>query len=382
MPVLKWIAILTGITAGFCCCQTRSDSEKNRSGSGTTVKKPVEIRHAKGFRIVSENNSIRLILMDPWHAGEVLKEYRIGERDLMEGQEVEYLPISSRLAISSTTHAGFLHALDCPERVVGMTQVDLLYAPVWHSRVDSGFIQELGRASDYNLETLLVLDPDLVLMTGIEGQLSSHTRLLDTGLPILYIFEWMEETPLGRSEWIKVFGLITGNLEKADSLFDVIEASYQRLRKKAHGSVARPTVLSGNNFKGTWYLPGGKNYMARFFEDAGLYYPLADTDNHGSLAWGIESVLETFSDAELWIGVSAASLPELKKQDEHYARFHSFLTGSVYSVSNRISPLGANDFWESGVVRPDWVLADLICMAHPEILPDHVLRYYTKLSAH
>jgi iron complex transport system substrate-binding protein len=40
----------------------------------------------------------------------------------------------------------------------------------------------------------------------------------------------------------------------------------------------------------------------------------------------------------------------------------------------------ANDYWESGIINPHVILADLINILHPELLPDHKLHYYRQLN--
>jgi len=41
--------------------------------------------------------------------------------------------------------------------------------------------------------------------------------------------------------------------------------------------------------------------------------------------------------------------------------------------------LGGNDYWESGLLYVDELLADLIVIFHPEILPTRALKYYKPL---
>ena len=52
----------------------------------------------------------------------------------------------------------------------------------------------------------------------------------------------------------------------------------------------------------------------------------------------------------------------------------------IYNNNERISSGGGNDYYESGPINPQKVLADLIKIFHPELLPDHELYYYKKLN--
>jgi iron complex transport system substrate-binding protein len=51
----------------------------------------------------------------------------------------------------------------------------------------------------------------------------------------------------------------------------------------------------------------------------------------------------------------------------------------VYNNNARIGPGGGNDYWEGGTARPDLVLADLISIFHPKLVPDHERIWYRKL---
>ncbi|BAL99694.1 MAG: hypothetical protein KatS3mg049_2263 [Caldilinea sp.] len=52
----------------------------------------------------------------------------------------------------------------------------------------------------------------------------------------------------------------------------------------------------------------------------------------------------------------------------------------MYNNNARLNEYGGNDYWEGGLANPDVVLADLIKIFHPELLPDHELVYYRKLD--
>ena len=76
----------------------------------------------------------------------------------------------------------------------------------------------------------------------------------------------------------------------------------------------------------------------------------------------------------------AKSLGEIKAADKKNTFFKAYKTGNLFNNDKRNTPGGGFDFWESGVVNPDKVLADLIFIFHPELLPNHELYYYRKLK--
>jgi len=342
----------------------------------------LSVTYAKGFRFERQTEGTILILTDPIKAGKEIARYRLVQSKSgvkpMDGYTNIVVPVKS-LAASSTTHAGFLSAIGSGGQLMGCNNPERLYDTLLFNRFLKGDLVRMGRDLEYNLEYLIASKPDLVLQTGIDGQFNPDTRLTGMGIPVMFVLEWMESTPLGRAEWIKVFGMITGRIRIADSLFHLIEKNYLACAKLGREAPEKIKVLTGNVFKGTWYMPGGKNYMTRFFEDAGMDYLWKNTDQSSSLALSFESVVYQLADAPVWINVNVDSLSQLIGAEARYSIFRAVKEHRVFSVFNRVNAHGGNDFWESAVVRPDMVLADLLAIAHPELIPDHSWNFYKPL---
>lgn len=340
------------------------------------------VKYAKGFRLERHSEGTILILSDPIKVGREIGHYRFvpsksGVKPIIGITDIA-VPIKG-LAASSTTHAGFLSAIGAGDLLLGCNNPERLFDTLLFNRFLTGDLVRTGRDNGYNQEYLIASRPDLVLQSGVDGQFNPDPRLTEAGIPVMFVLEWMESTPLGRAEWVKVFGLITGKVRVADSLFKRIEENYHACAKLGREAPEKIKVLTGNVFKGTWYMPGGRNYMTRFFEDAGMDYVYKDTDQSSSLALSFESVIYQLADAPVWISVNVDSLSQLIAAEERYSVFKAVRDHRVYSIFNRINSHGGNDFWEGAVVRPDMVLADLLAIAHPELAPGHVWNYYKPL---
>ncbi len=74
------------------------------------------------------------------------------------------------------------------------------------------------------------------------------------------------------------------------------------------------------------------------------------------------------------------SLDQMKDVDARYADFKAFKNKKVYTYTARVNEAGANDYFESGNVKPDLILADHIKILHPKLLPNYKLYYYKKLE--
>ena len=134
-------------------------------------------------------------------------------------------------------------------------------------------------------------------------------------------------------------------------------------------------------YSDTWYLPGGKNYASKLLTDAGFDYIWKEDTTAGFLTLSYESVLDRANQADFWIGPSNyKSLSEMKKANERYSFFRPYETGKVYSYNKRIGANGGSEFLELGYLRPDLILKDLVKIGHPDLLPNHELFFYFKLS--
>jgi iron complex transport system substrate-binding protein len=167
----------------------------------------------------------------------------------------------------------------------------------------------------------------------------------------------------------------------ADSIFQQIESAYTGTQHLVENVPYKPTVMSGIVYGDTWFLPGGRNYAAQLFKDAGCTYLWSDTESNGFLELSFESVYEKALHADLWIGVASfQSLREIEEADERYTKFDSFKTGNVYTYDYRKGAKGGSEYLELGYLRPDLILNDLVKITHPEILPGYSLYFYKKLQ--
>jgi iron complex transport system substrate-binding protein len=213
------------------------------------------------------------------------------------------------------------------------------------------------------------------MVTGFNGVDKTALRVQGTGIPVVYNYEWVEKTVLGRAEWIKFFGELFDCREKADSIFNEIKTEYIKCAEMASKVTNKPTVLSGTPYKGTWYIPGGQTFMAEFFRNSGMNYFYKDNKDNFSLSLSLETVMGNFLGADIWVGVDVKTYDALAAQDERLMIFKPIKNKRVYHHLNRTTDTGGNDFWESAMLRPDILLKDFIKIAHPELLPKWELYY-------
>ena len=221
------------------------------------------------------------------------------------------------------------------------------------------------------------MDPEIILISPFKR--GGYEALKETGVPLIPHLGYKELTPLGQAEWIRLIGLLTGCEEEANQCFDEIERKYNELKALTAHVEKRPMVFSGEMRGGNWYAVGGKSLLAQQFRDAGADDFLKDDTHSGGLTLDFEAVYSQAEGAQYWRIVNsfdgAFSYDALRKEDNRYADFNAFRNKGVIYCNLRKQP-----FYESAPSQPEVILADLIRVFHPDLLPDYEPVYYQLLK--
>ncbi|HEX2612837.1 MAG TPA: helical backbone metal receptor [Fibrobacteria bacterium] len=336
-------------------------------------------RHARAVEWARSGDTVRLSVITPWKGARKPLEYVLlpGAPGAKRAEGEVRLP-ARRIVCLAAVHVGFLAALGEAGRVIAVDAGRHVYDAGVRARVADRSVMEVGSGTGLDIERLLVVKPDLVLANAVgASENASLDRLRRAGIPVLVTAEWMESDPLARAEWVRLIGMLVGKSARADSLFATVEASYRARAAEARGQKSRPTVLLGAPFRDQWFVAGGRSFMARLLRDAGAEYPWAADTTVGGVPLGFEAVLARARDADVWLHPSDwHALREGLKRDARFSSFTAFKRGDVYDHDARRRPDGADDYWESGAVRPDRVLADLVSILHGQ---GDSLFYYRRL---
>lgn len=349
----------------------------NQARASNAYARNFEFTDYPGYRILEVRNrsqdSTRAYRYALIPRGETIPE-------LEETIQIIRTPVRGLVAME-TVYIGYLDALEQIDALVGAATVNFISHPEVRRRAEDGRIKTVQFGQALDVESLLLLQPDLIL-TSISGDptFDAPPRLKRSGLPTLITAGYMEQHPLARAEWIKVMAALFDLPERGESIFREIEEKYEALVELTKDVEKRPSVFSGAPYSGAWYVAGGESYTARAIRDAGGHYLWADNKSAGAIPLDTERVFQKAADADFWINPSHfRSLPELLAADARFAKFAPVANGTVFNNTRQVGPHGGNNIWERGVVRPDEVLADLIHIFHPELLPDHRFNFYESL---
>jgi iron complex transport system substrate-binding protein len=343
------------------------------------------VKYARGFRVEKRDGVTHVFVTYPYQGATTGYHYLLVPTGIEpptagSDEQVIQVPINN-IVCTATTHIPHLDYLGLTDKLIGFPTTDYISSEEMRKRIDAGEVTELGIDKGMDLEKLYSLHPSMVMGYLMSADLGQMGKIQELGIPVVINAEYLEGDPLGRAEWIKFTSLFFNREREADSVFAMIEDEYNRVKNLAASVATRPKVMSGIVYGDTWFLPGGKNYAATMLRDAGCDYVWSDTDSRGFLELGFESVYQKAREADIWIGVgSFAQLEELKAAESRYAMFRPFETGQVYNFNGRIGTKGGNDFLETGYLRPDFVLKDLVRIAHPEVLPEHDLYFHRQLQ--
>jgi iron complex transport system substrate-binding protein len=343
---------------------------------------------AQGFDITYHNNYKVLRTKVPWPGSKESFTYVLVQCGTPAPKDPELaqapvisVPIKSVVALS-TTYLPHLVDLGVVDTLVGVDTFDFINTPAVLALIKANKLIAVGSGASINVEQLIDKKPDLVLAYGSGSpDYDSHPKLIEAGIKVALNGEFVERDPLGRAEWIKFTAAFYNAEGKANAFFDKTAAEYTRLAGLVKSVKTRPSVLPGAPYKDTWYVPGGNTFAAALIRDAGATYAWADDPSTDSLALKFEVVLDKAQNADFWINPGIFdSLADLTKVDDRFANFAAFKAGRVWNNNLRQNVNGGNDYYENGVTHPQDILADMIAILHPEVLPDHKFVYYKQLK--
>lgn len=339
--------------------------------------------YASGFKILGAENvqSTLIQVFNPWQgAKDVEMSYfisRNGEQ-APAGFTGPTIPAGAKqIVCMSSSYIAMLDALGQADRIVAVSGIDYVSNPYIIAHKDS--IKDMG--PEMNYELLLGLKPDVVLLYGIgDAQTAVTDKLKELSIPYLYMGEYLEESPLGKAEWMVALSELTDSREKGIEIFSEIPKRYQTLKDLTASVEQRPTVMFNTPWNDSWIMPSTKSYMAQLVNDAGADYIYKENTSNSSAPIGLETAYGLIQKADYWINVGMAStLDELKAVNPKFTDAKSVREKTAYNNNLRLTATGGNEYWESAVVRPDIVLRDLIHIFHPELVSDS-LYYYRHLE--
>ena len=368
---------------GVLCC-----TNGNKKSSHPFVKGQIlPLSYAKGFSISSYEQYRKITVLNPWQQSQGISfEYYLVDRNKpipieLEGKQVIITPVN-RVICLSTSHIGFLSTLNEISSLKGLSGAGFVSEPEVQEAVKLKKVFDVGYDQGINYELILSLKPDMIMAYGVGGEVTGFiNKLRDLGLNVILNGEYLEDSPLAKTEWIKFVGALYNKKQEAEDYFCMVEKNYNKIKQKVAAVTNHPVVLTGLPYKDAWWMAGGNSNLARLISDAGGVFLWNENTSRESFVVSLEEVVIRSSKADFWINCGTVNtINELISTDSRFTSFPLVKKRTVFNNNLIVSSTGGNDYWERGVVRPDLILADLVKIFHPECDSGKVFNFYKKID--
>ena len=369
------LLILLGFAFWMVAC-----TPSGKQTSSTEALSSDSIQYAQGVTVQRFDTYIMVEVRDPWDSTRLLQRYLLVDRTksvpggLPKGTIVK-VPVKD-IVIYTSVHAAIIDQLHETDKVIGVCEPRYMDTPAIQEGIQAGRIADLGEATSPNIEKMIEIGAELGIAAPFQN--SSYGPFEKIGIHIIEGADYMEAFPLGRTEWIRFYGLLFGKEEMADSIFKETEQAYLSLKDLTANIDNRPTVLSEKKFGSSWYVPSGDSYMAHLIEDAGADYMFKDLPGAGSTPLAFETVFDKAIHADIWLvkynQSSEMTYNDLRSEYTPYENFDAFKKKRIYTCNT-----GAVPYYEEFPIHPEYLLKDLIWIFHPELVFGYSPRYFREM---
>lgn len=355
---------------------------RSKTSSVLETVDTIPMKYARNI-ILTECEDYNLAqLRNPWDTTKILHQYIMVEKNkplpqnLPEGTVIR-TPIS-KAVIYSSVHSSLFNELGAFNAIAGVCDLKYIKLPKVHEGCRNGKIKDLGDGMAPDIEKIIDLHPDAILLSPFENS-GGYGRVEKLNVPIIECADYMETSALGRAEWMKFYGMLTGKSAEAERMFGSVEKEYNTLAQKASAQKDKPTVICELKSSSTWYIPGGNSTTAGLYRDAGANYIFSYLPNSGSVPMAFEAVLDKGQEADFWLikynQANDKSYSELKSDYSPYSAFKAFKEKNIYGCNT-----GKVSYYEESPFHPHLLLKDFIKIFHPELLYGYELKYFSKLA--
>lgn len=383
--LFAFLIIIIGVFTSCNHSQTRLEA----SGGDT-----VRFEYARHLKIVKHQGYSIATLTDPWKQGKILHTYALVPKGKAgdeickafssdNNQEVTIVrtPIT-RSVVFTTVHCALLYDLKAESAIKGVCDLQYISIPDIQQRAklpvsDAHHVADCGNSMSSNVEKIIDLKPEAIMVSPFENS-GGYGKLDKLHIPLIEMADYMEESSLGRAEWIKFYGMLFGREKAADSLFNEVKSNYEQLKQKAQTAKQTRSVFTERMMGNVWYVPGGRSVIGGLLRDARARYVFANDTHSGSVALSFESVLDRAGKADIWLfkyNEHPSTLQELLKENAGYGEFKAVKTHLVFACDCTRRP-----YYEEVSFHPDRLLSDVIQIVHPDIAGFAPMHYYQRLK--
>ncbi len=348
----RWISLLLAVvmmlTLGACGVQSQSDTTDRIAFDSLEKTGEMTLAYATQFQ-VEYYGDYSLITIGEDQRFLLVPEGKDLPKNLPEGVVALQQPLDKTYLVS-TSVMDLIRQLDRISyiRLSGSKAKDW-YITEAKEAIEAGDMIYAGKYSAPDYECILNEGCNLA----IENTMIYHTpevkeKLEELGIPVLVERSSYETHPLGRLEWIKLYGLLFDALDEANAYFDSQVEEITPLLGQVN--TGKTVAFFSVNSSGAINVRKPGDYITQMITMAGGNYALADVvpEEENALStmnMQMEDFYNAAQDADVLIYNSAiegeiTSIDELLAKNSLFAQFAAVKKGNVYCT-------GKNFFQES-----------------------------------
>ncbi len=343
---IKTLALLLVLLCVFGCAGfNRSEPDRPAGPAWESLEavEQVPLQYATQFRITHLSDGYALIEIPATGRLLVVPEGKGKPAGLPEDIAVLYRPIE-RIYLAATSAMDFFRALDGIDAVrLSGSKADGWAIPEAQAAMERGDMLFAGKYSAPDFELILSERCDLAIeSTMIYHSPAISEKLSDYGIPVLIERSSYEEDPLGRMEWIKLYGALLGKEAKAAALFDTEVQAVRAIGEQPKtGKTVAFFYVTG---AGSVNVRKSGDYIVKMIETAGGVYAFSDLDS-GSALSTVNMTMERFyvgaKDADVLIYNSTIdgelyTLDELFDKSPLFREFKAVKNGDVWCTGRNL----------------------------------------------
>ncbi len=302
-------------------------------------------------------------------------------------QLVVYTPVEKVILMSATQVAMLLRLEEeCRVDLINKTVLGIMwgkmytwYIPKIASMLERGLLKDFGWADNPNVEEMVASKPDLVVIYTYAGS-PVFRSLKAAGLPVVVDNEYLEQSLLGRFEWIKFLAVFYNLDGCAESIFNRVENLIYSLRSSVVNAAPtesqRPMVAWFSVFRGRIYAAPPSSYVVDAINLAGGRYAFIDIP-YGAVSQEIMIARSSSIDVLIY----STSKDYGPKSIEELVKAVPF-TADLKAVKEKKVYVFASTYWQLGTAYPEDIVRDLMKILYPGLqdLRDWSLKFFEKLE--
>ena len=324
-------------------CDSRKSGSESDLGNGWKPVKHMKLKYAKQFSVYYYKDGYKLIRLHDGSKFLVVPEGKDAPNGIDKKILVLRQPIN-RIYLAATASMCLFDRLGSIDNIkYSGAEHDDWYIENARKAMEEGRISFVGKYNQPDYEALASGKCDVA----IENTMINHVpavkkKLEEFDIPVFTDQSSLENHPLGRTEWIKVYGAMLNKEPEAEKIFDEQEKVLEGIdNKKTNKTVAFFTILPS----GQVMVRKSGDYVSKMINLAGGKYVFRNIGDHKKVRATVTIDMEDFykqaksADILIYnntIGGTITSISQLEQMNPLMKEFKAVKNGNVWYTGQNL----------------------------------------------